>query len=1193
MDASRSLLDLLRPNTVSKERNVQEGPMTTSKGISEVQSNFLSILMGKPGDSVDKTTTMPLKQTFQSEYISNLIESKNEGLLKDMAKKERSLSSSGRLSTSTPSATATSTERISSSAALSTPTSLSVSSPVGSITPSHNGLLSILLTDPPSSDVGKSSSAQTVDTSATPWTTGTTVAGSSLESSADTPVSVPAAPSVPSASSTTASTTPIVVLSANEKTPKTLFTATNIFDQLSVTNPRMSDLKPKKILKAPPRTNESCVSRSEGGNMSLKNPSDHYLPQKLNLKKESDSEKVQGIRKIVFPDTPFMRLVIPFAKNVGFYDKVEVSEIARLVVGHDLLNNHTIDADKNYLAYVAPKDGSLRLMNQDDGSNILLSGQAGLKIHDLSFSKYPLNSDNTTYLMSTNSKGGVIVWNILKTSFSNPSKAVKMIFRLNGENSMSNTETRAKFCPLLNIIAIKLLNRIYFFKFSSDRFDEVQRYEISLSSSNIGFIVAEKFIEDFSFSPDGRVLVTIHEDGTAELWVIYEHIEHNIKFVISTPTLSYAVSNEPLCWVSFIGSKRPNTLSKQLVFGLRNNRKFYLLDLDSGSICQELILTGNSENSNSEMSSVAIYDNDSQNLIVNDYFGFLYQFHYNNKDLDTFMTQDSYIQSLVYKNTPIDVSAKNWSLFDSFYIVNFISKRTLYNFNVLSSDNSALDLFTAHDKGYTILHFPVLKHEITEELTKLNIHAYTAQSVVIFDDSNTTTVKASVHNKELSTEQKIAPSINFQNTFQDSKQESVKITKRRNVKIDDIFSTNKKETPNIGESTETNLSPSTLNVDDNSYSISDQTNLKKFIKVFLSNEFNKQNKKIDEFLTLKDEIRINQEKLLFQVSEKLNNNAKELIEKNVASSMKNIVLPVINKSSLNTTDKQTTQLIPYLKKISQELTSEIHNVNMKYMDKTNFVRDISQSLEKMIVNAVSSEIESSIKGSISQLQTAVFQKISELETKYDEKIDSLLKCIREKEKDFNSIEVLLKNISSLEKQVSVFLSKMNDDNLNMGPESAASKSLGNLHKSKEEVKASMMDLLAKTYYNDVLAAWVQSPYKAELFDMCAALDPKVMLGNASYIILFSVANSLSEIVEDLDDPLMEKKLQWLEVCLKLLMGMEKHNFSGIALQILILIENRMDSLYERLRRIVPKVSYLRIVLSILHFAGELRQFFNE
>ncbi|KAG5518889.1 hypothetical protein PMAC_002420 [Pneumocystis sp. 'macacae'] len=1173
MDASRSLLDLLRPNQCPKERNNQ-GSVGSSKGISDVQSNFLSILIGKPGDTLDKTGSLSLKPSFQSEYISNFIESKNEGLLKDVVKKERSVSASERPTSVSSAIIASNADRSVSAVVSPAAASPGASSSAVSMTPSQNGLLSILLTDAPPSNAMGPLVSSTGDVSSNTWSVGAPVSGGSLATSTGTSVPSSLATTTPAAPSTS-----IGALSINEKPPKTLFTATNIFDQLSITNPRMSDLKPKKILKAPPRMNESGVPKLEGDSVPVKNLSDHPSTQKLNLKKDYELGKFHGFRRIVFPDAPFMRLIIPLAKNLGFCDKIELSEIARLTATFDSLNNHTIDADKNYLAYAIPKDGNLRLMNQDDGSHILLTGQLGSKIHDISFSKYAINPQNITYLMSTNSNGGVVIWNILKTSFNNPSKSVKMVFRFNGEHSMSNTEIRAKFCPIPNIIAIKLLNRIYFFKFSHDRFEELQRYEISLSNSNIGFIVAEKYIEDFSFSPDGRVLVTIHEDGTAELWTVYEHIEHSIKFVISTPSLSYAVSNEPLCWVSFIGSKQPNALSKHLIFGLRNNKKLYLLDLDTGLISQELVLTGNSENSNSEVSSVALYDNDSQNLIVNDYFGFLYRFHYNNKDLDTSMAQDSYIKSLVSKNTTINTSSRNWSLFDSFCVFSFVSKRTLHNFNVVSINDSALDLFAAHDKGYTILHLPDLEQEIArEELSESNINTYTPQSMVITDDSNDD-AKPINHSKEISTEQKISSDIRFQNT-QDQKQEIVRINKRKKLKNDDTSSINKKEINDIGESSELNFSLGALNINDNSCNISDQVNLKKFIKVFLSNEFNKQSKRIEEIVTQRDDVRANQEKLLLQVFENLNNNTKELIEKNVSLSVKNNILPIVNKFYSNNTDRQSTQLMPYMKKLTHELATEIHNTYMKSMDKAGLARDISENLEKALVKGISFEMESLIKGIIIQLESSFFQKIAQIETKYDEKIDFLLKHIsEERKKDLFNIEALLKSVSSLEMRVSDLLFKMDLDK----------PAMGDFHKSKEEVVSSVKDLLAKSYYNDVLAIWAQSPYKNELFDMYVTIDPKVMLGNASYIILFSVANALSEIMEDIDDPLMEKKLQWLELCFKLLMGMESHCFSGITSQILVLIENRMDNLYERLRQIVPRVSYLRTVLSILHFANEKKR----
>ncbi|KTW26133.1 hypothetical protein T552_04194 [Pneumocystis carinii B80] len=1190
MDASRSLLDLLRPNSESKERINEEEGVSSCKGMNDIQSNLLSILMGKSREGHDKGVDKGLvnvgggvggggvKTNLQSEYLSNLIESKNNGVLKESVRREGTISERTNVNKGGSS--------VGDRPMISGVQMGARGSPDVSTTTTQSGLLSILLGD---SSVGVQEG----------------LGVNSRNVSAVTEATVSSAVSVVSAVSggggtemvgvTTKGTNLSETTITDEKTQKTMFSATNIFDQLSVTNPRLSDMKPKKILKAPPRVNDSGGSKmEEEGVSSLKNiPSvmEHFSSQKLGLKKEIEQGKSQSIRKFLLPKSPFKRILIPQAKNLGYYDKAELTEIARLSVSFDSLNNHTIDADKNYLAYAIPKDGNLRLMNQEDGSHVLLSGQPGSKVHDVLFSKYTVNPENVTYLMTTNSKGGVIVWHILKTSFTNPSKSVKMIFRFNGEHSLSNTEIKAKFCPIMNIVAIKLLNRIYFFRFSTDRFEEVQRSEISISNANIGFVVAEKFIEDFAFSPDGKVLVTIHEDGTAEFWSIYEHIENSIKFVLSTPILSYAVSNEPLFWVSFIGPKQPNAPSKCLIFGLRCNRKLYLLDLDSGLISQELILTGNSENSSSEISSIAIYDNSSQNLIVNDHSGFLYRFHYNNKDVEVPMSQDSYFQSLASKNTNTDISSKNWSLFDSFYVVSFITKKTLYNFNLVSLNDSALDLFAAHDKGYTILHFPVSKQEVVvDDLKESNIYTYTAQSVLIAENTNTT-VKSTNKNNEFSVEQKVVSDVKFHDGSYDSKQEFVKTIRKKKTKNDEVSSNNKTDVDVI-ESVDINSSFNTLNIDDNSCNVSDYTDLRKFIKILFV-EFNKQNKKIQELIAQNDEIRANQEKLLFRVSENFNNNIKESIEKNVSLSVKNNILPAISKFASNTTDKQLTQLTPCIKKLSQELTTEIHSVCSKFMDKTSLVQDISESLEKIYVKALNSEMDFYVKGNISQLQN-VFQKISQMESKYDERLDFLLKQISdERKKQHSSIDMLLKNVLSLEKQLSSLLSKIDTDKLDMNAQNCSSKFMGDFYQSIDEVRAPFRDLLAKSHYNDVLAIWVQSPYKSETFDMFVSLDPKVVLDNASYVILFSVANTLSEIIQDIDDPLIEKKLQWLETCFKLLMNMESHYFTGITLQILLLIENRMDNLYERLRHITPKVPYLRIVLSILYFSAELRQFFNE
>ncbi|QSL67137.1 hypothetical protein MERGE_001526 [Pneumocystis wakefieldiae] len=1188
MDASRSLLDLLRPNSESKERANLEGGVGTSKGINDIQSNFLSILMGKPGDSLDKSALGGSKASFQAEYLSGLVESKNNRVLKETGKKEGSVSVPGR-------GVAPKGPAVASVGDKGTPGAVSTGllrSPDVAAASSQSGLLSILLGDS-SGGLPEMLPGNSRNAASAPGNVGSNAA------STGGPETSPLTIKGPGASGASVSVASVSAVSSgavitDEKSQKSMFSTVNIFDQLSVTNPRLSDLKPKKILKAPPRVNDSGASKTEAEATLSKNTTlaaENLSSQKLTLKKEIDLGKTQSIRRILLPRSPFKRVLVPLPKNLGYYDKIELTEIARLSVTFDSLNNHTIDADKSYLAYAIPKDGNLRLMNQEDGSHILLSSQPGSKVHDVSFSKYIVNPENVTYVMATNSKGAVIIWHILKSSFNNHSKCVKMIFRFNGEHSLSNTEIKAKFCPIMNIVAIKLLNRIYFFRFSTERFEEVQRSEISMSNTNIGFVVAEKFIEDFAFSPDGRVLVTIHEDGTAELWSIYEHIENSIKFVISTPILSYAVSNEPLFWVSFISPKQLNAPSKYLIFGLRSNRKLYLLDLDSGLISQELILTGNSENSSSEVSSFALYDNSSQNLIVNDHSGFLYQFHYNIRDIEVPMPQDSYLQSLVSKNISVDISSKNWSLFDSFYVASFIAKKTLYNFNIVSLNESTLDLFAAHDKGYTILHFPILEQEtIVDELKESNIFTYTPQTVLITENTDTTE-KSVNQNKELPVEQKVVSDAKLHDGSYDSKQEFVKTTiKKKRVKNDEFSFNNKKYFDTV-DSVDMNSSFSTVNIDDNSCNMTDYTDLRKFIKILFI-EFNKQNKKIAELIAQNDEIRASHEKLLFRVSENFNN-IKESIEKNVTLSVKNNILPIISKFVSNTTDKQLTQLTPCIKKMSQELTTEINNACSKIMDKTSLVQDISESLEKVYLKTLNTEMDFYTKGNISQLQN-VFQKISQMETKYDEKLDFLLKQISdERKKQHSNIEMLMKNLLSLEKQLSTLLSKIDIDKLNISPQNSSSKLIGDSCQSIDDVRAPFRDLLVKCHYNDVLAIWVQSPYKSETFDMLASLDPKVVLDNSSYIILFSVANTLSEIIEDIEDPLIEKKLQWLEACFKLLMNMENHYFTGITLQILILIENRMDNFYERLRHITPKVPYLRIVLSILYFAAELRHFFNE
>lgn len=322
-----------------------------------------------------------------------------------------------------------------------------------------------------------------------------------------------------------------------------------------------------------------------------------------------------------FPIKPFVSLTLQLGESsdVGIRDD-GVMEISRLKKDFDQLDRSLAAATSKYIAYALVKNGGMRIIRQEDGTDRQVFKNSHDRIFNLAFCTTSPNgppSDDQA-ILGTGVSGAVYYATIRKDSNDlfekNELDSDSLIFPPYppaDENTAGGVlKTRAKrssrhpeFFAIGRGKAIHLIwpttalssrygiteaNR----RVDVDKFFQERAFQISTGKAG----------KDFTFSEDDSVIVSLDKTGRLRFWDIRQLIEesnataaHVAGMTVETPLLSLSTASPTeKSWptsVLFVDKARPYVRGgalRYVLVGLRQNHTLQLWDIALGKAVQEI-----------------------------------------------------------------------------------------------------------------------------------------------------------------------------------------------------------------------------------------------------------------------------------------------------------------------------------------------------------------------------------------------------------------------------------------------------------------------------------------------------------------------------------------------------------------------------------------------------------------------------
>lgn len=327
-----------------------------------------------------------------------------------------------------------------------------------------------------------------------------------------------------------------------------------------------------------------------------------------------------------FPMRPFVSINIVQKKPAKVHMREEsVMHVARFKKDFDQADRTLATATNEFIVYSMPKNGGIRIIQQDNGRNSLIFSKTQDRIFNvaISTSQSGSNSAKGTQTVLATGVSGTVYW----TTIAKPGE------ELTDENlekeSLTIPPTSSQSDPTssgqLKTRAKKSNRHPEFFAIGRGKSIQIIFATNAQSSELVtkeGLMDTEKYFaernlkvttgkagKDFAFSEDDSTIASLDKAGKLRIWDIRELTnEANEANSLMTPievktpilTFSTASSNEK-SWptsVMFVDKLRPymkGTALRYIVVGMKQNHTLQLWDLCLGKAVQELSFPHESE----------------------------------------------------------------------------------------------------------------------------------------------------------------------------------------------------------------------------------------------------------------------------------------------------------------------------------------------------------------------------------------------------------------------------------------------------------------------------------------------------------------------------------------------------------------------------------------------------------------------
>jgi hypothetical protein len=246
-----------------------------------------------------------------------------------------------------------------------------------------------------------------------------------------------------------------------------------------------------------------------------------------------------------------------------------------------------------------------------------------------------------------------------------------------------------------------------------------QNINISGDKEHAVLIPVATGVRDFCFSADGSALAVLDFHGDILLWPLCSDPEFSeffntsrlrSKLTLPTPAIKFTLPMDlNPCSIQFLNLDTENekALSTPLLLvGSSNNRQLHLIDISSGKILQELRLPSFTNEALPTQNFSMVYTKEKQFLVIGDnlsnsiFFLHLHLPEYS----DMTMSQSDFLSEIATTNCTKSVfSTEGLPVFNYITELPFIKNRRLQALTVTTSLDAALDVFTAHSEGFTMI----------------------------------------------------------------------------------------------------------------------------------------------------------------------------------------------------------------------------------------------------------------------------------------------------------------------------------------------------------------------------------------------------------------------------------------------------------------------------------------------------------
>lgn len=448
-----------------------------------------------------------------------------------------------------------------------------------------------------------------------------------------------------------------------------------------------------------------------------------------------------------FPIKPFVSIALDFdaPSQVGIRDD-GVMEISRLKKEFDQVDRSLAAATTKYIAYALVKNGGIRIIRQDDGTDRQVFKHSGDRVFNVAFCSTAVNSPPLEHqaVLGTGVSGTVYYATVSKDGNDlfekNELESESLAFPPwppADENSAGGLlKTRAKRSSRHpEYFAIGRGKSIHIIWPATAMFS---KYGISETSRMVDMdklyqernlqITTGKAGKDFAFSEDDSLIVSLDKTGRLRFWDIRELTDEAnatankvAPVKVDTPLLSLSTASPAeKSWptsVLFVDKSRPYTrggAQRYVLVGLRQNHTLQLWDIALGKAVQELNFPH--ENETDGICSVNYHPATGIIVVAHPTRNSLFFIHLSapKYSLNASTTQAAYVQRIAAKDPEVP-KPESTACMSGVREISFASKGQLRSIELLpvhkdpkapkDSDEKTpmFELYVVHSKGVTCL----------------------------------------------------------------------------------------------------------------------------------------------------------------------------------------------------------------------------------------------------------------------------------------------------------------------------------------------------------------------------------------------------------------------------------------------------------------------------------------------------------